>query len=40
MIKRDLDTDTQDVWTFDVETGKGTSITVGSGAGHRAGVVS
>ena len=26
VIKRDLDTDTQDVWTFDVDTGKGTSI--------------
>jgi WD40 repeat protein len=27
VIKRDLDADTQDVWTFDVDTGKGTSIT-------------
>ncbi len=26
VIKRDLDTDTQDVWTFDVDTGRGTSI--------------
>jgi Tol biopolymer transport system component len=27
VIKRDLDTDTQDVWTFDISTGKGRSIT-------------
>ncbi|MGB2714376.1 MAG: hypothetical protein WBC51_09375 [Vicinamibacterales bacterium] len=27
VIKRDLDADTQDVWTFDIDTGKGTSIT-------------
>ncbi len=26
VIKSDLDTDTQDVWTFDIDTGKGTSI--------------
>ena len=27
MIKRDVDSDAQDVWTFDIETGKGTAIT-------------
>jgi Tol biopolymer transport system component len=27
VIKRDLNTDTQDVWAFDIDTGKGTSIT-------------
>ncbi|HEY7498473.1 MAG TPA: hypothetical protein VH740_08165 [Vicinamibacterales bacterium] len=27
VIKRDLDTDAQDVWTFDVSTGKGKAIT-------------
>jgi len=27
VIKNDLDNDMQDVWTFDIETGKGTSIT-------------
>jgi len=27
VIKRDLDSDTQDVWTFDIATGKGTSVT-------------
>ena len=27
VIKRDLDADTQDVWTFDVSTGKGTAVT-------------
>ena len=30
VIKRDLDTDAQDVWTFDVETGKGRAITTDS----------
>ena len=39
VIKSDPDTDTQDVWTFDVDTGKGTSISVGCGVGYRAGVV-
>jgi Tol biopolymer transport system component len=32
VIKRDLNTDTQDVWTFDIETGKGRSITADSAA--------
>ena len=27
VIKRDLDSDTQDVWTFDIATGKGTAVT-------------
>jgi Tol biopolymer transport system component/mono/diheme cytochrome c family protein len=32
VIKRDPDSDSQDVWTFDIETGKGTSITSDSAA--------
>jgi hypothetical protein len=27
VIRRDLETDTADVWTFDIDTGKGTSVT-------------
>ena len=40
VIKRDLDTDTQDVWAFDVDTGKGTSISSDPALGYRTGVVS